>query len=508
MSDPTEFATAGRALRDRAEPRLDATIPARADPRPDATAPGDDPRLGAGPATGAGAGPHALRREDGHPLPQTPRREAGGEPFDAALAPAGDAGFDGGADPPPPPPADTATLPRHDLPYLPDLSEARQAQATPASSAVLYLMALVLAAGLIWASVARVEEITKADARVIPAGREQVISSLEGGILAQLLVSEGAIVERDQPLARLDPTRSRSQYREGLSRALALKGSIARLRAEARGGSPSYPPEVAAVSKIVRDENATFDARRRTLSESLVGLKRNQNLLMGEIESARRLLAKGLYSKVELGRLERQWNEIQIQIDERQNRFRADANQELVKLEAELAQVKENLDARYDTFQRTTIKSPIRGVVKNIRAVTIGGTVSPAAPIMEIIPLDGQVLFEARLKPSDAGFVRAGLPAEIKLTAFEYSIFGDLNGTVQSIGPDTMRDDPRAQQQPETAYYRMIVVSDRTTMRAGSKELPILPGMIGTVEVRTGQKTVLDYLLKPMFKAREALRER
>ena len=399
-------------------------------------------------------------------------------------------------------------LGKDDLPYLRDLNEAMLAQATPASSGALYLMALLLVIALGWSAFAKVEEVTRAEARVIPAEREQVITSLEGGIVGRLFVAEGDTVEADEPLLQLDPTRTRSQYREGLSRSLALKAQIARLRAEAHGGSPAYPPDVVAVPKLVRDENATFESRRRTLSESQTALQRSQDLLSDEIGSAQRLLAKGLYSKVELGRLQRQANEIQMQIDEKRNRFRADATAELSKLEAELDQLSANLESRLDVFQRTTIKSPIRGVVKNIRTTTLGSSVPGNSPIMEIIPLEGRLLLEARLKPADVAFVRPGQTATIKITAFDSSIFGDLKGQVQLIGPDTVRDDPRAAQQGDNAYYRMIVITERPSVKAGSKEMPIIPGMTGSVEVRTGEKTVLDYLLKPMFKAKEALRER
>jgi membrane fusion protein, adhesin transport system len=394
-----------------------------------------------------------------------------------------------------------------DIPYLKDLNEALLAQSTPASTAMLYLITVIIVAALIWASLARVEEVTKADARVIPAGREQVISSLEGGILAEMFVREGAIVKKDQPLLRLDATRFRSQYREGLSRTLALKGSIARLRAEAAGASPSFPPDVAASPQVVRDEMASFEARRRSLQESQDGLRRSLEMLDNEIASAERLSNKGLYSAVELSRLKRQANELQSQIDERQNKFRADVNSELLRLESDLGQVKENLEARLDTFKRTTIKAPIRGVVKNIRAATLGGTVQAGAPILEIIPLDDDLLLEARLKPADVAFVHAGLPAKVKLTAYDYSVFGDLKGVVQLVSPDTIKDETRASQ-PDSSFYRVIVKTQAPAIRVGDRDLPIIPGMIGQVEIRTGEKTVLDYLLKPMFKAREALRER
>ncbi|MGE3927191.1 MAG: HlyD family efflux transporter periplasmic adaptor subunit, partial [Lautropia sp.] len=397
---------------------------------------------------------------------------------------------------------------RGDGDYLRDLNEALEAQATPTSTAMIYLMGLLITVAIGWAAFATVEEVTRAEARVVPAGREQVISSLEGGVLAELLVAEGDVVAKDQPLARLDGTRFGSQVEEGQARALALKGTIARLKAEANGGNPRYPSDVAAVRRIVRNENAAFESRRRVLRESQAALRRSLGLVNAEIASARRLAAKGLYSEVELGRLKRQANELEMQIDERGNKFRADAAADLARLEGELAQLAPLLTARRDTFDRTVLRAPIRGVVKNIRAGTIGGSVQPGAAIMELIPLDGDLLLEARLKPSDVGFVRTGLSATVKITAYDYSVFGDMRGVVRSIGPDTMRDDPRTAQQPDSAWYRVIVATDRPALRVGDKDLPIIPGMTGSVEIRTGEKTVLDFLLKPMFKAKEAFRER
>ena len=175
--------------------------------------------------------------------------------------------------------------------------------------------------------------------------------------------------------------------------------------------------------------------------------------------------------------------------------------------ESDLGQVKENLEARLDTFKRTTIKAPIRGVVKNIRAATLGGTVQAGTPILEIIPLDGDLLLEAKLKPADVAFVHVGLPATVKVTAYDYSVYGDLKGVVQLVSPDTIKDEARPNQQ-DASYYRVIVKTQAPAIRVGDRELPIIPGMTGQVEIRTGEKTVLDYLLKPMFKAREAFRER
>jgi adhesin transport system membrane fusion protein len=399
-------------------------------------------------------------------------------------------------------------LQREDLEYLRDLSEALEAQATPGSTAALHLMVLLTIAGLIWAAVARVDEVTKAEARVIAESREQVISSLEGGILSEILVTDGTKVEKGQPLILLDPTRTRSSLNEGITRGGVLQASIARLRAEATGRALVFPKSVLRDAQLVQRETEAYQSRRQTLDQSVASLRRNQQMLQLEIDASTRLSEKGLYSEIELSRLKRQANEIEQQIAERQNRFRADANAELLRFEGELAQLRDGLEARRDTYERTVLRASVSGVVKNLRANTIGSAVTPGAPLLDLVPVDDQLLFEARLFPGDIAYIHPGQPVTIKLSAFDSQVFGDLKGTVDRISPDTFRDDVKATGTAAEGFYRVIVRSDQTEFKTKTRTWPILPGMTGSVEIRTGEKTVMDYLLKPMLKAREAFRER
>lgn len=396
-----------------------------------------------------------------------------------------------------------------DLAFVQDLREAMLVQKTPGSMLVLYLIAVILVVAVVWAHFARVEEITHGEGRVIPASREQIIQSLEGGILETMNVSEGDIVEKGQTLLEIDPTRAGAAYREGLSKVLALKGSIARLRAEAYQTPLDFPPDVKAVPSIVRDETQAFSARRQTLNESVQALQRSLQLAEKEVSLSEPLSARGLMSEVEILRMKRQANEFRLQIAERQNKFRADANSELTRLEGELAQSKENVGAREDVMNRTTVKAPVKGTVKNIRVTTIGGVIQQGADIMEIVPLEDQLMVEAKIKPSDVAFVRPGLPATVKISAYDYAIYGGLHGTVEHLSPDTLKDDEKARAgRADATYYRLMVRTDRAALSAGGKEFPIMPGMTATVEVRTGEKSILSYLLKPVLKAREAFRER
>jgi adhesin transport system membrane fusion protein len=215
-----------------------------------------------------------------------------------------------------------------------------------------------------------------------------------------------------------------------------------------------------------------------------------------------------LYSDFELSRLNRQANEIEQQIAERQNRFRADANAELLRFEGELAQLRDGLEARRDTFERTVLRASVSGVVKNLRANTLGSAVTPGAPLLDLVPVGDQLLFEAKLFPADIAYIHPGQPVSIKLSSFDSQVFGDLKGTVDRISPDTFRDDVKSTGAAAEGFYRVIVRSPQTEFKTKARTWPILPGMTGSVEIRTGEKTVMQYLLKPMLKAREAFRER
>lgn len=257
------------------------------------------------------------------------------------------------------------------------------------------------------------------------------------------------------------------------------------------GGRPGVP----GVDGVYNDDGAVPE-----LSYSLASR---------EIRMSEPLAAKGLLSEVEMLRMRRQANDILSQITERKNRYQAEANSELIKLELELSQTTENLVGRADIVDRTTVTAPVRGTIKNVRVSTIGGVIQPGEHIMEIIPLEDQLLVETQIRPSDVAFLRPGLKATVKITAYDYAIYGGLTGVVENISPDTLKDDQKAAAgRPDAIHYRVMVLTDNSHLEAGGKQLPIIPGMVASVEIKTGEKTILDYLLKPVLKAREAFRER
>lgn len=393
-----------------------------------------------------------------------------------------------------------------DMAYMADVRAAMVVEATPGTTWALYLMAIILISAIAWASIARVDEITRADARVIPDGKEQVIASLEGGILRELHVREGQTVHEGQELAQLDPTRFESQQNEGQAKRIAIMATIARLTAEANGRALNFPKEVADMPSIVEGETDAYNARKRALDEALQTNARNVVLLMKELGVSEAMSAKGLMSEVEVMRLRRQVNDLQLQSRERTNKFRQDASTDLVRVQTELSLLDEQLAGRADVLRRTVLTSPVRGLVKNIRTNTIGGVVAPGAPMMEIVPIGSRVLVEARIKPRDIGFVRVGQKAEVKLAAYDYTTYGGLQGKIEYISPDALGDTDRAA--ADATYYRVMLRSDRSTLKEKGKPLPILPGMTGQVEVRTGERSVLSFILRPMLKSKEAFRER
>ncbi len=392
-----------------------------------------------------------------------------------------------------------------DYDYMRDMQQAMVNERQGTSALLLLFLSALLIGALAWAHYSRVEEITRGDARVIPSSREQVIQSLEGGILQEMMVREGEIVAAGQPLLRIDETKARSSYQEGLSKVMALLATTARLRAESRGTPLAFPKEVLNDGELVKNETDTYNARKLALDQAIAALKTSRELIAREIAITEPMVAKGLVAETDLLRLRRQLNEINAQNQERVSKYRVEAANELVRAEAELAQTQESLTARQDQMRRTIIEAPVRGTVKNIRLNTRGGVVGPGQDILEIIPLEDQLLVEARIRPHDVAFLRPGLPATVKISAYDYAIYGGLTGRVELISPDTLRDERKSE---DDSHYRVLVRTEASTLHSADRELPIIPGMTASVEIRTGEKSILDFILKPVLKVREAFRER
>ena len=387
-----------------------------------------------------------------------------------------------------------------------DIVKAKELEpALPRASLFIWIICIGLLSLLIWAWLFKLEEVSTGIGKVIPSSKEQVVQSLEGGILTKLYVHEGQIVQEGQVLAQLDPTRFASNVGESASLLLASQATAARLRAEVNGTSLKFPSEVLKERDLVEEETALYHSRRSNLEESLSGLQQALILVEQELQMTEPLVAKGAASEVEVLRLKRQATDLRNQMNDVRNQYLVKAREELAKANTDIETQLQVVKGKSDSLNRTLFKSPVRGIIKEIDVMTIGGVISQNGKLMTIVPLDEQLLVEARISPRDIAFIHPGQDALVKITAYDYSIYGGLKGKVSIISPDTLRDEVKQDQ----FYYRVYIRTDSgKLMNKAGKQFSITPGMVATVDIKTGEKTILDYLIKPFNKAQEALRER
>lgn len=417
-------------------------------------------------------------------------------------------------------------------------NKTQRAQKIVRASGVIVLLLLV------WAALAKVDEVTRGEGRVIPSRQLQVLQSFDGGVVSEILVKEGQVVEAGQLLLKIDETRATSGVRESVAQGFAFRARQARLAALAEG-SPFQPPPMsgdAEEARILQGEKALYEAKRSELSTllSINGQQLQQrqqelaemrsrkssaerSLALGQQELAKTkpLLSSGAVSEVDILRLERDISrsrgeseqasaqiarvqasigEAQRKIQETEIAFRNEARKELAEVVGKLNALNEGQVALTDKVEKSQVKSPVRGRVQRLLANTVGGVVQAGKDIVEIVPLDDQLVLEARMAPKDIAFIRPEQSATVKFTAYDFSIYGGLDAKVENISPDTVIDERG------NAYYLVRV---RTTRSNFSEKLPIIPGMTAEVDVLTGRKSVLTYLLKPVLKVKAyALSER
>ncbi|ATV43681.1 HlyD family type I secretion periplasmic adaptor subunit [Pectobacterium brasiliense] len=372
-------------------------------------------------------------------------------------------------------------------------------------SAIIWLSLLGLIAFFIWATFAVLDEVSVGSGKVTPSTRAQVIESLDGGIIGQIYVQQGNVVEKGQVLAQLDINRFQSVFGEAFSRVQTLRASAERLHAELSGAPLTFSEETMKEPALAARERQLYESRLRNRDETVANLQQSMRLVEQELRMTEPLVQRGAASAVEVIRLRRQISEIRGKIDEAKNQYAVRAREEQVKNNADLEAQMEVVSGKADQLKRATITSPVRGIVKDIQVTTVGGVLQPGGKLMEIVPLEDQLLIETRINPRDIAYIRPGLPATVKITAYDASIYGNLTGEVESVSPDTLQDEVRRDQ----FYYRVYVRTTQAelTNKAGEK-FPIVPGMVASVEIKTGQKSVMDYLIKPLNKVNEALRER
>jgi adhesin transport system membrane fusion protein len=412
---------------------------------------------------------------------------------------------------------------------------------------VSLLVVLLLGGFLLWADNAPLDEVTRGDGRIIPSQRVQVIQNLEGGIVSEILVRDGQIVARDDVLIRIANTSAEADLQGSRAQAAALRGAIARLDAEANErAEPEFPadllaesPEIVAAERrlmaargeqmeaslaVLRDQAEQRSAEIRETEARIASLDRARNLAQTELAIIEPLVRAGAASRLDLVRIQQRLNDIQGQLTaselalprartalaevqkrmtERRATFRSEVRSELNQRNAQLAALSEKLQADRDRVTRTEVRSPVRGTIKELKVSTVGGVIRPGQDILEIVPLEDTLLVEAQLRPADIAFVRPGQPAIVKVTAYDFSVYGGLRAELEQISADTIQDE-RGER-----WFRVRLRTGKAHLGPDDKPLPIIPGMTASVEILTGRKTVLDYLLKPILRARErALRER
>jgi adhesin transport system membrane fusion protein len=385
-------------------------------------------------------------------------------------------------------------------------------------------VALILV-GLLWAHFAILDEVKRGNGRVVSSRQIQVVQSLEGGIVLDIAVQEGAIVKQGQVLMRIDDTKFSADLGEVRERRAANAARVARLEAEVQGrDKPAFSDELLRIApQIVETERNVFAARVKKVSQDIDVLIQQETrltdslkLLSREVELTQNLYAQKVVPEIEMLRLQRQASEMRGQLAETQSRitniktaFRSQAEEDLAKSRGDLAVLEETTKSAQDRVRRADLKSPVNGIVNKLNVTTVGAVVQPGANLMDIVPLDDSLLVEGRIRPQDIAFIRPAQDAVVKITAYDSSVYGSLKGKVERISADTIADDKPERGEKGETFYRVMVRTDKNYLGTAERPLPIIPGMVATVEVLTGEKSVLDYMIKPARMLRdEALRER
>ncbi|KGT92177.1 secretion protein HlyD [Enterobacter cancerogenus] len=370
---------------------------------------------------------------------------------------------------------------------------------------LITISAALILISLVWAWFGTLDEVSTGTGKVIPSSRDQVLQSLEGGILTELYVHEGDRVKAGQVVARLDATRSQSSVGESAARYRAALAAASRLRAEVNDDPLTFPNELKAYPDLIASETRLYKTKRAQLSDSTKQFNESLALANKELAITQKLAKTGAASSVEVLRLQRDKSDLELKLTDMRSQYYVQAREELAKASAEADSLAEVIKGREDTVTRLTIRAPMNGIVKNIKVSTVGGVIPPNGELMNIVPLNDRLLIEARLSPRDIAFIHPGQRAVVKISAYDYAIYGGMNGVVESISPDTIQDEVK----PEIYYYRVFIRTDNDYVQnKAGKRYSISPGMVSTVDIKTGEKTIMDYLVKPFNKAKEAMRER
>jgi membrane fusion protein, adhesin transport system len=363
---------------------------------------------------------------------------------------------------------------------------------------LLWLTFITVGSFFLWAYLAEIDQITRAPGNIIASSRTQIIQSQDGGVLEELLVKEGSKVEAGDVLFRINRTRAEAAFMEIRAKAVALSATAARLRSEVFGGNPIFEREVDNYPGYKTNQLLLLKKRRDALNQELESLEKMRIYVVQELEMNLPLVTSGDVSRTEVLRLQRQIADLDAQINNKRNKYFQDAQAELSKAEEDLNGARQALAQKKDQLMQTEILAPVKGIVKNVQITTLGGVIRSGDEVMHIVPVDDDLVIEAKVSPADIAFLDLGQEANVKIDAYDFTVYGGMTGQLMFISADTLSERLRENEEP---YYRVHVRIAKPTFSAKpDAKLEILPGMTGMVEIKTGRKTVLQYLTKPIVK--------
>lgn len=389
----------------------------------------------------------------------------------------------------------------------PGITHVRLGQPHRASFVLINVILILFVVLVVWAGLSSVDEVTHSEGRVIPSAKMQVLQNQEGGIVQAIHVKQGDLVQAGQVLVNLSPSQFRADFEGKKQQVLSLMAKEARLQAEVEGKELVFTPDFAEMAKdYVAIERAEFYNRKMRLRADTTLIENQLKNALSELDIIKRLVERGLEPQLERIRTEARVDEARGKLESLKSQAKTEASAELAKTAMELNPLRKALPALADRVERTYVRAPMKGVVNRVMVTTLGGVIKPGEPVLELVPSDDVLVVEAQVRPQDIGFVKIGQSANVKISAYDYSIYGSMEGQVTQISADAVSREERGQ----TVYYYIARVETKTSvMNSLGKKLAIIPGMQAQVDIITGNKTVLNYLLKPIVGMKEnAFRER
>jgi len=362
----------------------------------------------------------------------------------------------------------------------------------------LWITILALAVFFIWANYSELDTITRGQGAVIANSKTQSIQSFDGGVIENIHVKEGDTVQKNQILVTLEKIKIEAAFREQRSKVAALRAAKARLNAEIFGGQPKFDDDIKDYPQFKINQLKLLERKRSMIKEQVDALELSLRIVKKQLQMTKALVPTGDVSLMEALKLQNQVSDMGAQIENTKNKYFQDTQAELNKIEEDLSGSLQTLALRQDQLDHVVLRSPTNGIVKNIRITTLGGVVKPSEEVMQIVPAEDDLVIEAKIKPSDIAFLRKGQNANIKIDAYDYSIYGSLEGKLIYISADTLTEEAK---QNEPSYYRIKVQTQGRQFSGRPQEkIEIQTGMTAVVEIKTGKNNVLKYLFKPLIK--------